>query len=63
MTENRLVSTREVADRLGESVRTIHRKAKSGEYPAQQMPGTRGAFVFTEETVRALEAARSTPAA
>lgn len=56
MTENRLVSTREVAERLGEDPRTVQRKAALGEYTAQKMPGLRGAYVFTDDVVRALEA-------
>ncbi len=59
MTENRLVSTGEAARRLGEDPRTVQRKAKSGEYPAQKMPGLRGAYVFTEAAVLELEAKRT----
>lgn len=56
MTENRhkVVSAVELASRLGENPRTVQRKAKSGEYPAQKLPGTKGAYVFTAATAARL---------
>lgn len=54
MPKNRqkLISTNEAAVRLQEHARTVQRKAESGEYPAQKMPGLRGAYVFTERDIR-----------
>lgn len=49
-----LVSTAEAAARLHEDPRTVQRKAKAGIYPAQKLPGLRGAYVFTEEDIRAI---------
>ena len=56
MPKNRqtLISTNEAAQRLNEDPRTVQRKAKTGEYPAQKMPGLRGAYVFTEQDVAAI---------
>lgn len=42
----KVISTTELAERLGESPRTVQRKAKSGEYPAHKMPGSTGGYVF-----------------
>ena len=56
MTENRqkMVSTIELAQRLGETPRTVQRKARSGEYPAQKLPGAKGAYIFDPITVERL---------
>lgn len=53
-----LISTLEAAERLNEDSRTVQRKAKSGEYPAQKMPGLRGAYVFLEEDIDRIAAER-----
>lgn len=56
MPKNRqkLISTREAAERLQEHPRSVQRKAESGEYDAVKMPGLRGAYVFTERAVDAI---------
>ena len=60
MPKNRqkLISTNEAADRLGEHPRTVQRKAESGEYDAQKLPGLLGAYVFTEADIAAIIAKR-----
>lgn len=65
MAKNRhvLISSKEVASRLSEDPRTIQRKAKSGEYPAQKLPGLRGAYVFTEADVDSILRKRAERAA
>lgn len=64
MPKNRqtLISTNEAAQRLNEDPRTVQRKAKTGEYPAQKMPGLRGAYVFTEQDVAAIMRIRASGA-
>lgn len=47
----KLISATEVAEILDEDVRTVQRKAQAGEYPAQKMPGLRGAYVFAERQI------------
>lgn len=56
MPKNRqtLISTAEAAQRFNEDPRTVQRKAKAGIYPAQKLPGLRGAYVFTEADVAAI---------
>lgn len=56
MPKNRqkLISTNQAASMLIEHPRTVQRKAKSGEYPAQKMPGERGGYVFREADVLAI---------
>lgn len=60
MPKNRhmLVSTKEAAQQLNEHERTVQRKAESGEYPAQKMPGLRGAYVFLQTDLNAILAKR-----
>lgn len=56
MPKVRLVSTAEVAQRLGCDVRTVHRWAAEGRLPAfAKLPGARGALVFDEDDVSAME--------
>ena len=61
MPKNRqtLISTAEAAERLNEDPRTVQRKAKAGTYPAQKLPGLRGAYVFTESDIAAIIARRA----
>lgn len=60
MPKNRhtLISTNQAAELLIEHPRTVQRKAESGEYPAQKLPGKRGAYVFREADVLAIIAKR-----
>lgn len=47
MTKPHLLTTAEVAERLGVSARTVARYAEAGELPvAQRLPGTTGALLF-----------------
>jgi excisionase family DNA binding protein len=56
MPKNRqtLISTKQAAERLREHERTVQRKAESGEYRAQKLPGLRGAYVFREAYIEQL---------
>ena len=65
MPKNRqkLISTNEAAARLNEHPRTVQRKAESGEYQAQKLPGLRGAYVFTEGDIASIIAKRLRDAA
>ena len=65
MAKNRqvLISAKEAASLLNEDPRTVQRKAKAGEYPAQKLPGLRGAYVFTEADVERILAKRTERAA
>ncbi len=58
MSKKRLLSTAEAAQRLNEEPRTVQRKAQSGQYPAQKLPGLRGAYVFTEADIARIIAKR-----
>lgn len=51
---NEIIGAAEAAEILGENVRSVQRKAKAGEYPAQKLDGTRGAYVFNRAEVEAL---------
>ena len=52
MTETRrLLSTAQVADLLGRSIRTVQRMAESGEIRAEKMPGLTGGYVFDAAAV------------
>ena len=52
MTETqRLLSTAQVADLLGRSIRTIQRMAEAGEIRAEKMPGLTGGYVFDAAAV------------
>lgn len=61
MPKNRqtLISTAEAAALLNEDPRTVQRKAKAGTYPAQKLPGLRGAYVFTEADIAQIIAGRA----
>ena len=49
------MTTAQVADRLGRSVPTVIRLVNSGKLaPATKLPGIRGAYMFTRESVDAL---------
>ena len=54
-----VISAREAAERLNEDPRTVQRKAKSGVYPAQKLPGLRGAYVFDPRTIDRIIAERA----
>lgn len=60
MAKNRqvLISAKEAASLLNEDPRTVQRKAKAGQYPAQKLPGLRGAYVFTEADIERIIAQR-----
>jgi len=60
MTQSRnLLTSAQVADILGKSVRTIHRLAESGDLaPALKVPGKTGAFLFDPADVEALAATK-----
>lgn len=60
MPKNRhmLISTKEAAQQLHEHERTVQRNAESGKYPAQKLPGLRGAYVFTQTDINAIIAQR-----
>jgi excisionase family DNA binding protein len=54
-----LLTTAQVAERLGLSVPTVNRYALAGRLPvAQKLPGFRGAYLFTLEAVEAFQAAQ-----
>lgn len=54
MNETHLLTTAEVAKRLGRSPRTIARWVESGDLtPAVTLPGPRGAFLFAPDVVEA----------
>lgn len=55
MTGTVLLSTRDVAVRLGTSVPTVTRRAREGVIPvAAKAPGLRGAFLFDPADIDAL---------
>lgn len=50
-----LLGTTEAAERLGVSVRTIHRLVARGHLaPAAKLPGSTGAYLFTSADVAAI---------
>ena len=52
-----LISTREVAERLGVDTTTVTRRVARGEIvPAVRAPGRRGAFLFAADAVEKLAA-------
>jgi predicted site-specific integrase-resolvase len=61
------MTTAQVSFRLGKSVRTVHRMARTGRLHATRVPGYKGPLLFAPEEVervRALLAAESaTPSA
>ncbi|MFP4514030.1 MAG: helix-turn-helix transcriptional regulator [Acidimicrobiales bacterium] len=57
--DEHLLSSKELADLLGKSDRTIHRMAREGDLPvAHRSPGDRGSFMFRLSDVRPLINAR-----
>lgn len=48
---------------LHEDPRTVQRKAQSGEYKAEKMPGLRGAYIFERAYIARLVAKREKVAA
>ena len=54
-----LISSKEAAELLNEDARTVQRKAKTGEYPAQKLPGLRGSYVFDRDAIEALALERA----
>jgi excisionase family DNA binding protein len=47
-----MLTTKDVAERLGVSVAKVHRLVDKGEIvPALQLPGSTGRFYFTDETI------------
>lgn len=60
MPKNRqmLISTKEAAKQLNEHERTVQRNAETGKYPAQKLPGLRGAYVFLQTDINAIIAKR-----
>jgi len=49
-----LLSSTEVARRLGVSIKTVHRLARAGQIPgAQKLPGRTGAFIFDPDMLDA----------
>lgn len=58
-----MISSREVAELLNEDPRSVQRKAKSGEYPAQKLPGLRGSYIFDLDAIQKIAARRNTKVA
>ncbi len=58
-----MISSREVAELLNEDPRSVQRKAKSGEYPAQKLPGLRGSYIFDRDVILKIAARRNTEVA
>lgn len=54
-----MISSLEVAEILDENPRSVQRKAKSGEYPAQKLPGLRGAYIFDRDAILKIAAQRN----
>ena len=64
MTKNRRnISCAEASELLNEDPRTVQRKAQSGEYKAEKMPGLRGAYIFERAYIQRLVAKREKVAA
>lgn len=45
------LSTAQVAEKIGKSVKTVQRIAASGEIPAIKLPGLTGAYIFDARDV------------
>jgi predicted DNA-binding transcriptional regulator AlpA len=61
---NGLLTSPEVAQRLGCSVRTVHRLVVSQQLiPAQKLPGPNGAFLFDPVVVQMVQRQRQRAAA
>ncbi len=55
MSDDHLLTSPQVAHRLGKSIRTVHRLAESGDLvPVQKLPGPNGAYLFRESDVERL---------
>lgn len=55
MTANPLVTTLEAAAILGQTTRTIQRKAKTGRLPiVRKLDGDRGAYLFAREEIETM---------
>ena len=54
-----MISTAEAAQLLTEDPRTVQRKAKSGEYKSEKLPGVRGAYIFDRAYVERLAERRN----
>jgi len=60
MPNEALLTSPEVASRLGCSVRTVHRLVKDSRlHPAHKLPGPNGAFLFDADAVERIAAARA----
>lgn len=47
-----LLTSPEVAEALGTTIRTVQRMAKRGRLPvAQKLPGEKGAYLFSREVI------------
>ncbi|HEY5201640.1 MAG TPA: helix-turn-helix domain-containing protein [Acidothermaceae bacterium] len=57
-----LISSAQVAAKLGKDIRSVHRMVARGEIPtAGKMPGVRGAYLFDAEAIdRMLEPTQAT---
>ena len=54
-----LLTTAEVAERLGVDVRTVHRMVAAGRLaPVQKLAGRTGAYVFSADAIEGVEAER-----
>ena len=53
---NKLISTKEASDLLGESIKNVTRRVSAGELtPVTKLPGIRGAFIFNAADVTTLK--------
>lgn len=51
-----LLTSPEVAEVLGTTIRTVQRMAKHGRLPvAQKLPGEKGAYLFSREVVEMIQ--------
>lgn len=57
-TEN-IIGAGEVAAMLNQSIRTVHRKAKSGGIPAKKLGGSTKAYIFKRSDIEALLTSQS----
>jgi len=63
MPNSELLTSPQVANALGCSLRTVHRLAAAKQLqPAQKLPGPNGAFLFTEDDVREYQRNRESAA-
>ena len=52
MQQTEKLTTRMAAEKLGVSVRTVHRLVARGILPAERVPGYRGNLLFTEDGIK-----------